>query len=76
MLTGKTLSAGRMLLDWGVDEADRLGLPCWLQSTPQGVGLYRKVGFVDVGNMDIDMSKFGGEGTYRYSCMIRPAKRD
>ena len=68
--------AGKMLVEWGVDAADRLGLPCWLQATPQGHGLYRKYGFVDVGKMDIDMSKYGGEGIYRYMCMLRPAKGD
>ena len=45
-----------------------------VQATPQGAGLYRKLGFEDVGNMDIDMSSFGGQGVYRYVCMIRPTK--
>ena len=63
-----------MLVEWGLDVADKKVLPCWLQATPQGAGLYRKLGFEDVGNMDIDMSSFGGKGVYRYVCMIRPAK--
>ena len=63
-----------MLVEWGLDMADREGLPCWLQGTPQGRGLYSKCGFKIVGNMDIDMSKYGGEGIYRYVCMLRSAK--
>ena len=68
--------AGKILVEWGLDMADREGLPCWLQATPQGRGLYSKCGFEIVGDMDIDMSKYGGEGIYRYVCMLRPAKEE
>ena len=66
--------AGRMLVEWGLNVADEKALPCWLQASPQGAGLYRKLGFEDVGKMDIDMSSFGGKGVYQYVCMIRPTK--
>lgn len=51
-----------MLVEWGIEVAAKEGLPCWLQSTPQGYGLYSKCGFEDVGVMEIDMSKYGGVG--------------
>ena len=66
---------GKLLMEWGLDVADREGLSCRLQATPQGRGLYSKCGFENVGNMDIDMSKYGGKGIYRYVCMLRSAKQ-
>lgn len=64
-----------MLVEWGMEIADKEGLPCWLQSTPQAHGLYSKCGFKDVGVMDIDMCKYGGEGFYTYMCMLWSARR-
>jgi len=46
-----------MLVKWGVDEADRLGLPCFLESTPHGVGLYKKFGFKEIGGFEMRIPK-------------------
>ena len=36
---------GSLLLDWGKERARQEGVPIMLESTPQGVPLYAKVGF-------------------------------
>jgi ribosomal protein S18 acetylase RimI-like enzyme len=35
-----------MLMDWGVQQADRDGLRCFVDASDQGVPLYKKYGFV------------------------------
>ncbi|KOS22034.1 hypothetical protein ESCO_001887 [Escovopsis weberi] len=51
--------AAGMLLDWGTAEADRLGLESYLESSPQGYGLYLKYGFEEVGRHTVDLSDHG-----------------
>lgn len=64
-----------MLVKWGTDIADDKGLPCYLEASANGYGLYMKHGFELLGeNIDLDMSKFGGQGMYQFKCMVRPAK--
>ncbi|OTB06975.1 hypothetical protein M426DRAFT_318340 [Hypoxylon sp. CI-4A] len=41
--------AGKLLLDWGIQEADKLGLECCVESVPFAVPFYEKFGF---GNAD------------------------
>ncbi|KAK9772228.1 putative N-acetyltransferase domain-containing protein [Seiridium cardinale] len=36
---------GRLLVQWGIDIAEQLGLPVYLESTEQGAPLYEAVGF-------------------------------
>ena len=36
---------GGMLVRWGTEKADKLGLECFLESSPFGYGLYKKSGF-------------------------------
>jgi hypothetical protein len=40
--------AGSMLVKWGTDQADERGIPCYLESSPEGFGLYNKHGFKEV----------------------------
>ncbi len=68
--------AGAMLVGWGCDVGDKYGLPCYLEATPAGYHLYRKLGFEDVEPMDMDLGKFGGEGIHHYVCMIRPPRKE
>lgn len=65
--------AGTQLVKWGADVADQHGLPCYLEGSPAGYHLYRKFGFEDVENLDMDLTRWGGEGIHRFVCMIRPA---
>ena len=34
----------RKLLEWGLQEADREGVECWIDSSPFGLGLHKKFG--------------------------------
>jgi hypothetical protein len=34
-----------MLVKWGTDQADERGIPCYLESSPEGFDLYNKHGF-------------------------------
>ncbi|MCJ1393140.1 hypothetical protein MMC18_006012 [Xylographa bjoerkii] len=68
--------AGAMLVQWGANIADEAGLRCYLEASPAGYHLYRQKGFKDVGNIDMNMAKYGKEGVSRHVCMIRPAKAE
>ncbi|KAK3300595.1 uncharacterized protein B0H64DRAFT_414465 [Chaetomium fimeti] len=59
--TKQRSGAGSALVEWGVNLADSLGLPCRLESSPVGYGLYRKFGFEDVAAIDVKITeKWGG----------------
>ena len=65
-----------MLVKWGTDIADHKGLPCYLEASENGYGLYLKHGFdLMDDNIDLDMSKYGGRGWYQFKCMVRPARK-
>ena len=55
--------AGKMLMKFGTDIADELGLPCFLEGSPEGLGLYRACGFEVVDWIWLDLTKYqdGGE---------------
>ena len=63
-----------MLIQWGTDLADGAGIPCYVEASPAGYGLYQKMGFEEVDTLDTDMSRWGGEGVYHNVCMFRPTK--
>jgi GNAT superfamily N-acetyltransferase len=68
--------AGSMLLKWGTQKADQLGLPVYLESSPDAHGFYKKYGFADVYIMELDLSLYGGENrVHTAPLMIRqPSK--
>ncbi len=60
-----------MLVKWGLDEATRLGLPVYLDSSPAGRALYLKNGFVEVDKSEVDMSRWGLDAVHTTWGMIR-----
>ncbi|KND88594.1 hypothetical protein TOPH_06744 [Tolypocladium ophioglossoides CBS 100239] len=64
--------AGSMLLKWGVAEADRLGLPTYLEATEEGRPLYEKHGFRPVGKLVTDLSEWNGPAEAETVLMVRP----
>lgn len=62
---------GQMHLKWGIEEADKLGLPIYLESSVKGKGLYEKTGFQSLGLLPLDWSKYSEDMTH--TVMIRPA---
>ncbi|KAH8592748.1 hypothetical protein B0O99DRAFT_628870 [Bisporella sp. PMI_857] len=68
---------GSLLLESGLKEADLKGLQCVLGASPEGLGLYRKHGFVTTQHMSLNLWEYeGGEGkgTVEHCIMHRPAK--
>ncbi|AEO70580.1 uncharacterized protein THITE_72721 [Thermothielavioides terrestris NRRL 8126] len=58
--TRQRLGAGSALVQWGVNLADSLGLPCRLEASPVGYALYRKFGFEDVDVHDLNVAEIWG----------------
>jgi ribosomal protein S18 acetylase RimI-like enzyme len=66
---------GTMLLEDGLLEADARGIQAVLGASPEGIGLYRKYGFVDFEVMNLNLWEYeGGEGmgVARHVIMRRP----
>ncbi|KAK4493839.1 hypothetical protein PRZ48_015024 [Zasmidium cellare] len=55
---------GSQLLQFVLNEADRRGLPVGLESTPAGLGLYKRHGFGEAKVIKADMRRFGWREAY------------
>lgn len=70
--------AGKKLLTWGCEEADKNGVRMCLESTPAGLGIYPRFGFKQVKVINADMKQFGWqqpydtEGAQRYWMIREP----
>lgn len=64
---------GALQLKWGLDEADKLGLPAYLEASPMGRPLYAKWGFEALGPLDFDATLYGGSKDMEHTIMLRPA---
>ncbi|KAF2868459.1 acyl-CoA N-acyltransferase [Massariosphaeria phaeospora] len=64
--------AGGILLNWGTQEADKIGLPIYLESSPEAHRFYQKHGFEDIEEFRVDFSQFSKEGKWHIApLMIR-----
>jgi len=45
---------GSMLLEYGVRKADELGIECFVEVTDEGMGLYKKFGFMTLTKILVD----------------------
>ncbi|KAK1758314.1 acyl-CoA N-acyltransferase [Echria macrotheca] len=65
----------RSLVESGIREADRLGLPIFVLAFNVSLELYQKLGFRELGRVLQDDSKFGGDGQYNtYFLLYEPGK--
>ena len=64
------MGAGRMIMQWGNDVADALMLPCFIEASEYGEGLYRKMGYEDVQRYSWTNESFKDAG---FLVMKRPA---
>ena len=55
---------GSELVKYGLEKADRDGVVVYLSGSPMGVPLYRKLGFEEVGKLELNLEEFGGEGRH------------
>jgi hypothetical protein len=60
-----------MLVKWGTEQADKVGLPAFLESSVVGQRLYAKMGFTPRHEEVFDLTKYGGEGVDKNTVMIR-----
>jgi GNAT superfamily N-acetyltransferase len=67
---------GSLLLKQVVEYSKTVGGRIWLTATPQGKALYEKHGWKVVEDSAIDLGKFGGEGNYVRSLMVREEDKD
>lgn len=49
-----------MLVQWGVDIADELHIPAYLESSPAGHSLYQKFGFKDIDELVLNPKHTNG----------------
>ncbi|KAF4992132.1 hypothetical protein FDECE_13803 [Fusarium decemcellulare] len=64
--------AASLLIRWGLEKADAAGLPCFLEATVKGRGLYEKFGYRTVGE---DVFNWP-QGRVVEAYMVRDAKTD
>lgn len=62
--------AGGLLLKWGTDLADELGIPIYLESSPGGHELYLRYGFEDKEVHEMDMTPYGLPAMHRIWLMM------
>ncbi|KAK4144435.1 uncharacterized protein C8A04DRAFT_11560 [Dichotomopilus funicola] len=58
--TRQRSGAGSALMQWGVNLADSLGLPCRVESSPAAYALYKKFGYEDVAVLDMKVTENWG----------------
>ena len=51
---------GKRMLEWGLKQADELGVECWIDATPAGLGLYKQYGWKEVTTTTVDLESYGG----------------
>ena len=50
---------GKALLEWGLRKCDEENLECWIDATKEGKGLYLQHGWEEVGELEIDLKRWG-----------------
>ncbi len=48
-----------MLVEWGCKQADKDGFRACIEGMPDGLQLYKKFGFKEVGKFKMDLNPFG-----------------
>ena len=51
---------GKRLLEWGLEQADEMGMEVWIDATDVGLPLYKKLGWEPVAEFWTDCEKWGG----------------
>ena len=66
--------AASLLLQWGIDRADELGVEIYIESSLAGKPLYEKFGLHTLKVFNFDMAELGYKGIDTHICMLRPKK--
>ncbi|KAF7596891.1 hypothetical protein BBP40_011936 [Aspergillus hancockii] len=62
---------GSIMLEWGIKKADAQDKRVYLESTPDGMGLYKKYDFELVEEVMFEYGQFGVEGKEKVTIMLR-----
>ncbi len=62
---------GGRMMEWGIEELERKHLPSVIIATEAGYGLYLKYGYTLQETWHVDLSKWGGKGTYMNALLTR-----
>lgn len=66
---------GSSLIDWGLDQADKEGSACYVESSPAARPLCIKKGFKHIGEMQIELGRYkDGYEQYRHMVLLRPPR--
>ena len=63
-----------MLVQWGIDQADALGVPAFVEASEQGVFLYKSKGFVIDEQVWFSDERWPEKERVHYAFMSRPIK--
>ena len=66
--------AGRLMIRWGAERADAEGLPCYVDSSPEAVGIYGRYGFGEVNRLVLKGEDHGGADLVN-TTMVREARK-
>ena len=66
---------GSLGLQWGLAQADRLGVEAYLEASEMGRPLYARWGFEEVRRLEFDARDFGADKEMRHTIMRRPARK-
>jgi GNAT superfamily N-acetyltransferase len=53
--------AGSMLVRWGCEKADEVGVEAFLEASPMGAPMYARHGFQPVKKVELDLRQWGGK---------------
>ena len=63
--------AARLLIQWGIEQAEKTGAPAYLEAGVMGRPIYEKMGFQQVGElMELDLGPFGVEAVFAMARMV------
>ncbi|KAI9726130.1 MAG: hypothetical protein M1834_009406 [Cirrosporium novae-zelandiae] len=71
------LGIGKAMLEHILERADQKGTDCYIEASPEGLGLYRKMGWEVIGQVIIDLESWGGRKGVRITRtgMLRKPKK-
>ena len=63
--------AARLLIQWGIEQAEKTGAPAYLEAGVMGRPIYEKMGFQQFGELvELDLGTCGVEATFALSRMV------
>lgn len=64
---------GSLLVKEGLMAAEAMGAKVYLQASPLGVRMYKRLGFKPIAGISVDLQEFGGDEVMTEVCMVREA---